>query len=87
MRAGVMRSVRTMKYSPLRRLEQLALAALARGEGGLHQLGGGRADDDLLARRILAAGIDVLEGPDLELELLGGGLHRLGLAQRSARSR
>ena len=67
----------------LRRFEQLALAALARGEGGLHQLRRRRADDDLLARRILAAGIDALDGPDLEIELLGGGDHRLGLAERA----
>ena len=44
-----------------RRFQQLALGALARGEGGLHQFGGRRADDDLLAGRILAAGIDVLD--------------------------
>ena len=44
----------------LRRLQEFALGALARGEGGLHELGRGRADHDLLARGVLATRIDIL---------------------------
>ena len=60
MRAGVTRSVRTMKYSPRWRLQEVALGALAGVERGLHQLGGAGPDHDLLARRVLAARIDIL---------------------------